>query len=946
MESTAPRFDVPARLLRAERDGQDDRNMTMDGSALIGRTAECARLEQEVQKARGGHAAVLVLRGSQGLGKTALLDHAVSRASGYRVIRTRAVASETQLSYAALQVLCAQVRDDVGQLPSLQRDALATAMGQLRGSDPDPFLLGLATMNLLAAAAGSRPLLCVIDDAQWLDQPSAQALAFVGRRLESKPVILLFATRNQADVGPLHGLPELRLQGLPHAETRLLLTRSLPGPIDPIVADRIVEETHGNPLALLELTRAASPAEMAGGFGLSPVRDVSPQIGAKLLQQVAALPPESRRLLLTAAAEPLGDPRLLWRAAAELQLPRTAAGPLRADGLLSFAPRVVFRRPLLRFAVHQLATDEERRDVHFALALATDPAREPDHHVWHLAHAADGPDEGLASELERLAPLARRRGGLPAAAAFLEQATMLTLQPGRLADRAIAAAEAKRAAGADHDATRLLSTAEMYPLDDQRQGRLQRQRAHISSSGNPDILVDAARRLQADRPDLARSTYLEALAAAVAAGRLQPAGRSTGIAEAALMAAPTSRPTASDRLLDGLATRLTRGREESRNPLADALEAFRTTELSDRDAPWVGLAGRVAADLWDDDAWDAFSRRAEQHAKDAGTVADLSAALDRRAVAEVQFGGFSVASQLLAEIRAVGSTSGTGRVAHGSMLLTGWCGRGKPAGRRLEVARRDAMGRSDGLALTVGALSAAVLFAGQGRYDEALRSAREAALETEGPDEFEYRSWALAELVEAAARTGDLDEASLALRRLEDRMHGSESEWALGTRALLRALICGDDEAEHWYRQAVDRLGRCKVRTQLARAQLLYGEWLRRRGRRSDARVPLRAASNLLTTMGATAFAERARKELLATGERAQPRSVVASKQLTPQELRIAAMARDGLSNPAIGARLFVSPRTVEYHLGKVFVKLGISGRGELHLVLPGAGNDSLKATA
>jgi DNA-binding CsgD family transcriptional regulator len=880
------------------------------------------------------------------VGKTALLDHAVSRASGYRVIRTRAVASESQLSHAALQVFCAQLLDDVEQLPSVQRDALATAMGQLRGPEPDRFLLGLATLNLLAGAAGSRPLLCVIDDAQWLDQASAQALAFVARRLEAKPVVLLFATRDHVEVGPLHGLPELRLQGLTHGDTRLLLSRSIPGPIDPIVADRIVEETRGNPLALLELTRAASPAEMAGGFGLAPSRNVSPQIGAELLQQVAALPPQSRRLLLTAAAEPLGDPRLLWTAAAELQLPRTAAGPLRSEGLLSFAPRVVFRRPLLRCAVHQLATDEERRDVHFALALATDPARDPDHHAWHLAHAADGPDEDLASELERLAPDARRRGGLPAAAAFLEQATVLTSDPSRLADRAIAAAEAKRAAGADHDATRLLSTAELYPLDDQRQGRLQRLRAHISSAGKPEILVEAARRMQDVRPDLARSTYLEALAGSMAAGRLGPAGRSAEIAEAALMAPPASRPTASDRLLDGLAARLAPGRAESRKPLADALEAFCTTDLGDRDARWLGLASRVAADLWDDDAWHAFSRRAVQHAKASGAVADLSASVDRQAVAEVHFGNFSVASHLLAEIRTAGSTTGTARVAHASMLLTAWRGRGEQARRQLEAARRNALNRNDGLALTVGALSAAVLFAGQGRYDEALRSAREAAEDTGGPDEFEYRNWALAELVEAAARTGDLGEASLALRRLEDRTHGSASEWALGTRALLRALISGDDEAEGWYREAVDRLSRCKVRTQLARAQLLYGEWLRRQGRRSDARVPLRAAGNLLTTMGAAAFTERAHRELLATGERAQARSVVASRQLTPQEIRIAAMARDGLSNPAIGARIFVSPRTVEYHLGKVFAKLGISGRGELHRVLPGTVNDSLKATA
>src|SRR4051812_20831919 len=457
----------------------------LDAPALVGRTAECARLEQEIQKARAGHAAVLVLRGGPGLGKTALLDHALRRASGFRVLRTRGVGSETQLSYAALQVLCAGLLDDVGHLPTVQGDALATAMGLLPGSDPDRYLVGLATLNLLARAAGSRPLLCVVDDAQWLDQPSAEALAFVARRLGSQPVVLVLATRDRPGADGLHGLPELPLHGLPHADARVLFARSSPGRIDPIVADRIVEEARGNPLALLELTRAASAAELAGGFGLSSSRDLSQQMDDDLLQKVLALPPQSRQLLLVAAAEPLGDPWLLWRAANELQLPRTAAGPLRSGGLLSLAPRVVFRSPLLRFAVHQLATDEERRDVHFALALATDPARDPDHHVWHLAHAADGPDEGLASELERLAPLARRCGGVPAAAAFLEQATVLTVHPGRLADRAIAAAEAKRAAGADHDATRLLSTAQMSPLDDQREGRLQRLRAHISSGGNP-----------------------------------------------------------------------------------------------------------------------------------------------------------------------------------------------------------------------------------------------------------------------------------------------------------------------------------------------------------------------------------------------------------------------------------------------------------------------------
>jgi DNA-binding CsgD family transcriptional regulator/tetratricopeptide (TPR) repeat protein len=912
-------------------------------TTVVGRARECARLEQDMRRVRAGQSAVLVLRGGPGIGKTALLDVAARSAQGCRVVRARGVESERQFPYAGLQLVCLPLLDTLGRLQPPQRAALRTAVGASTGPPPDPFMVGLATLDLLSHAAEPHPLLCVIDDAQWLDRSSAQALAFVSRRLGTQPVMILLAARDTPRIDEIDGLPELRLGGLPRADARTLFRRVVPGRVDPPVVERIIAEARGNPLALLEYLRAISPADLAGGFGVTSDGERWVPIEDDVLDRVGALPPASRQLLLAAAAEPLGDPSLLWRAAARLGVPPGAAEPLEYHGLLEFGPRVTLGRPLLRLAVCGLATNEERRGVHRALASATDPASDPARHAWHLALAADGPDEELARELERCSPRARERGGPAAAAAFLERATLLTLDPGRRAERALTAAAAEHEAGNDSAAVRLLLTAELGPLDERGQARLERQRAQVAAGLDPgdDVpgrLMQAARQLEPLEPGLARETYLEALAAAVSAGRLALESNTVDVAKAAHAGPPAIPPQrADDRLLDGLVARFTRGPAAAAGPLTQALDGFRRAGTSSADTRWRWLVGPVAADLWDDETWHLLTSRDAHHARDTEAVAVLPAALTNRALAELHFGEFASASVLVDEAAAVSTAMGTAPLPHASLLLAAWRGRGDQALESCAQARREAVDRGDGLTLATAGLAAAVLHNSLGRHHEALAAAREAA----EFDDLGLLGWTLVELIEAAARVGAPEAAGFALERLTERTRLSGTEWALGVEARSRALLEEGPAAEDLYRQAIERLGRSRIRSCLARTQLLYGEWLRRRGRRLDARKPLRAACESFTTMGAAAWAERAHRELLATGEKVRNRSVESSGHLTPQEARIALMACDGLSNPAIGARIFVSPRTVEYHLHKVFSKLGITSRTELHLALPAAVADA-----
>jgi len=640
--------------------GRRPANSSRSGTltSLRGRRSECDALDRLIDAVCAGESRVLVVRGDAGMGKTVLLDYLAERAQGCRVARAVGVQSEMELASAGLHQLCAPMLEHLDRLPVPQRDALRTAFGMGTGVPPERFLVGLAVLSLLSEVADEQPLICLIDDQHWLDHASAQALGFAARRLAADPVGLVFATREPGE--ELAGLPELAVEGLRDDHARALLGSALAGPLDARVRDLIVAETRGNPLALLELPRGLTPTELAGGFGLPGAQlgaGPSPgRIEESFRQQLEELPVLTRRMLQLAAADPSGDPVLVRRAAGRLVIPVQAAAPAVEARLVEFGIHVRFRHPLLRSAVYRSASAADRQELHRALAEVTDPAADPDRRAWHQAQAAPGLDEEVAAELERSAGRAQARGGLAAAAAFLERAVLLTADPARHAERTLAAAQANLQAGAFGKALELLVTAEAGPLDEFASARV----------------------------DL--------------------------------------------------------------------------------------LRGQIAGD-----------------------------ALVR-----------------LAEITQAGGT-----------------------------------------------------------------------------------------------------------------------DFGLGMEARSRALVSEPEAAESLYREAVDRLGRTQLRPELARAHLLFGEWLRRQNRRVDARAQLRIAHQMLDGMGMAAFAERARRELLATGETARKRSAEMFSTLTAQELSIAGLVVDGRTNREIGAELFLSDRTVEWHLHKIFTKLDIGSRRELRGALP-----------
>jgi DNA-binding CsgD family transcriptional regulator len=909
---------------------------------LRGRDSECEALDRLLDAVRAGRSGALVVRGEPGVGKTALLEYALERASGCRVARAAGVQSEMELVFAGLHQLCAPMLDRLERLPGPQRDALGTAFGLARGVAPDRFLVGLAVLSLLSEVAEERPLVCLVDDAQWLDRASAQALAFVARRLLAESVALVFAARAPSEEQELRGLRELMVEGLGERDARALLGSALPGPLDERVRDRILAETRGNPLALLELPRGLTPAELAGGFGLPDAPALSSRIEESFRRQLAPLPAATRRLLLVAAAEPLGEPVLLWRAAEQLGVGVEAAGPAADAGLCEFGARVRFRHPLVRSAVYRAASPEEQRSAHHALAEATDAELDPDRRAWHRAQAAPGPDEEVAAELERSAGRAQARGGLAAAAAFLEQAARLTPGSARRTERALAAAQAKHQAGAPDAALELLATAEAGPLDELQRARVDLLRAQIAfavrrGSDVPSLLLGAAKRLEPLDVTLARETYLEALSAAIFAGRLATGGGVLEAAEAARAAPPSpGPPRAADLLLDGLALLVTDAYPAGAPMLKRALSALRGDDVSrEEEIRWLWVACHIAHDLWDYDTWEALSIRFVQLARDAGALTVLPVALNNRMVMHLHAGELATAASLLEEAEDLTAATGSHIAPYGAVFFEAWRGREAEATELIEATMNEVAGRGEGAGVTLIHYTSAVLYNGLGRYEDALAAAGEA---TAYPQELGMSTWGLLELIEAATRTGNAEPAADALQRLSKTTRASGSDWGLGLEARSRALLSSGASAEPLYRESIERLGRTGVRLALARAHLLYGEWLRRERRRLDAREQLRTAHEMLTAMGVEAFAQRAERELLATGETARERTVETGGELTAQEAQIARLARDGLSNPEIGAQLFISPRTVQYHLHKVFAKLDIRSRTELERALPLAG--------
>jgi DNA-binding CsgD family transcriptional regulator len=902
---------------------------------LIGRRRERRVLDGVIEAVREGKSRALVVRGEPGVGKTALLEYLVEQAQGCRVIRAGGVQSEMELAYAGLHQLLAPALVHLERLPGPQRDALRTAFGIAPGAAPDRFFVALAVLTLLSDVAEERPLVCVVDDEHWLDRASAQILAFVARRVEAESVGVVFAARGTS--AELAGLPELVVDGLPGDDALALLDSVLTAPLDARVRDQLAGETRGNPLALLEFARGSTPADLAGGFALPGGVPLSRSIEDRFRQRLDELPADTRRLLHVAAADPTGEPLLVWRAADHLGIGHHAAAPAAEAGLLDIGTRVRFRHPLVRSAAYRSASAEERQSVHAALADATDPDVDPDRRAWHRAQATPGPDEQVAAELERSAGRAQARGGLAAAAAFQERAGALTPEPALRVRRLLAAAAAKRDAGALEAALGLLVAVEAGPLDDLATAQVEHLRGQIAleqrRGGDAGrLLVSAAQRLEALDASLARETHLEALGAALAIDLDLPAG----VLEAAVAAraAPPGRqpPRAVDILLEGFAIRVTDGYAEAAPVLARALTMLLTLDVSGEDAArWLFLAdGRpcvlAAIELWDADSLHAVAARQVQLARDRGALVHLQFALSFLARSHLIAGELSTTAAMIEEDGLIADVTHNPALRSAEMTLAAWCGDEDRALGLISATATEASAHG----WTGNAYARAVLYNALGRHDAAL----DAVARPFDRSPVGFGPFLVTELVEAASRTGDIARVRAALEWLSERTSVVRTEWALGVEARVRALLSEGDTADHLYRESIARLGRTRVRTELARSHLVYGEWLRRERRRVDAREQLRSARELLEAMGARAFADRATRELLATGETVRKRAVQTRDELTPQEAHVARLARDGLTNPEIGARLFISPRTVQYHLRKVFTKLDISSRSQLDRVL------------
>src|SRR6478609_5473819 len=901
------------------------------GAQLLGRQRERAVLAGLLDGARGGEGGVLVVHGEPGVGKTALLDWMVEEGRQLRVLRAVGVEGEMELPFAALQQLCSPILDRSERLPDPQRDALNVAFGLSAGQAPNPFLVGLAALGLLSEASEQRPLLCVVDDSQWLDRASARALAFVARRLLAENIAFVFTAREVGDA--LAGLPELRVEPLGHRDARTLLESVLPARLDEDVLDRVVLETHGNPLALLELPRGLTPIELAGGFGLPAAAPLSASIEESFTRRLARLPDDARRLLLIAAADPTGDPAAVWRAARELEIPESIAETVEAEDLLELGVRVVFRHPLVRSAIYRAAEPGERRAAHRALADATDPKIDPDRRAWHLAQAASMPDEELAEELERSAGRAQARGGLAAVAAFLERAAALTPDPAPRAQRLLAAAGAKRDAGALEAALGLLAGVEDGLLDelgraraDLLRGRIALEQRRGGDAGR--LFLSAARRLEPLDPERARETYLEALAGAMS-NDVEVVGGAQAVAEAA-RAAPTgtARPRTMDVLLDAFAIRLTEGYTAAAPTLVRSLELLLAMDDSDEDVS-RGLSvstsrngNIVALELWDDEALHRLAERQVQDARDAGALVHLQFALSFLARSHMLAGDLTAAALMIDEARLIAVAAGNPALVNAPMILAAWRGREAQASELIEATSEEAAARG----WTSNSYARSVLYNGLGRHD----AARDAAWEAFQPDPIGWGSVLVPELAEAASRTGDRALLEFAVEWLSERTGVISSRWATGIEARVRALLSEGEVAESLYRESIANLSGTRVRRELARTHLLFGEWLRRERRRIDAREHLRTALEAFTGMGSEAFASRAERELLATGERARKRTVDTRDDLTPQEEQVARLAAQGTTNREIAAQLFITQSTVEYHLRKVFRKLDVKSRTQL----------------
>ncbi|MGX7678509.1 helix-turn-helix transcriptional regulator [Jatrophihabitans sp. DSM 45814] len=912
--------------------------MTMDDgnphTPLRGRQRERTALDNVLDRARSGTSAVVVVRGDPGIGKTRLLEYVAERASEFQVRRACGVEAEMDFAYSGLHQLCGPLLSHLGQLAVPLREGLQVAFGMAEGDAPDRFKIGLGVLSLFAEAADDLPLMCLIDDAQWLDRSSLQTLGFVARRLIAERVAMVFAVRRHAT--ELDGLPDLTVSPLPGRDARALLSAVIPAPLDQDVKDRMVAESAGNPLALLQLAASARPGQLAGGFATSTGGPIARRIEEEFLQQFQLLPKATQRLLLTAAAEPTGDLALLWRAAGFEEMPTGALSATEYAGLVEFSSPVRFRHPLVRSAIYRAASGEDRRAVHDALANATDPVVDPDRRAWHRANAAEGPDEAIAEQLWSSAGRAQARGGLAAAASFLQQAAALTPDPVRRGERALAAAEAHLQAGSFDSAQAMIALAEAATLNELGHARvdvLRAQLAFLPLRGNnaAPLLLRAARRLERVDVDLGCSTYREAMNAAMFAGRLAvPGGSTRDVAEAVRAAPRPDRPLRpQELLLDGLAVSFTDGYAAAVPVLQRALAGLDGLPAFEEELRWLWLASVAAISVWDDTRLYRLSDRHVQLTRDSGALIELPLALTQRAYALLRGGDLAGASALVDEAEVVVGATGFALTPYGKLAVAAYRGNEVPGSALAAVTIDEASMRGEGIGIAVANWASSVLHNGRRNYAKALAAAEQGAAH---PSDMGPAMWSLVELVEAAARTGQLERATAAVDSLAETAGIVGTDWGRGIEARSRALISDAETADLLYREAIERLGRTRMRVDLARAELLYGEWLRRSGSRIGAREHLRAAHNMLSEMGVDGFAERAQRELAALGETVRTRKRDRFAELTAQEMQVARLAGDGHTNQEISSKLYISPRTVEWHLGNVFGKLGITSRKDLRV--------------
>ncbi|MEW5807968.1 MAG: AAA family ATPase [Actinomycetota bacterium] len=904
------------------------------GGALVGRLEEQQQLAQLCARCRAGESGVLVVYGEAGIGKSALLRDALRHLDGVRVLRLSGAESEMELAYAGVQQVCSPISAGIDQLPDPQRDALQVALGLRDGDAPDPLMVSLAVLTLLGDAGVECPSAVIVDDAQWVDRASLQALTFAARRLLADAVVMLFATRMPDAPTELTGLPALHLEGLSRGHARALLSELLPGQLDDSMRENILAESEGNPLALTEFSHSMRPAELAGGYGLVAATPVAQRIENEYSQRIRDLPPATRTLLLLAASEPTGNPVWLSAAAAQLGVDHDAVVPAEDSSLIMATSRIRFRHPLVRSAVYRGASLPERRRAHAALAdVITDPAA-AEHRAWHRAHAATGADEAVAVELVGSADRARRRGGAAAAAAFLAYAVDLTPLPTRRAERALEAASATLDAGDPEGATRLL--AGVRDTGDLLEARVDLLRAKIAFAVQrgrdaPPLLLAAAEKLRRLDATLARATYLDALVAAMIVGRLAADDRSSAaaIAAAAQHAPPAVGPrTSLDLFLEGIVLRLTEGHAAGAPVMARAIELYLAEDAAGTADPRShDITLRVLLDLFDQETYSWLNARQVELLRAAGELTILPAALTTYAGERVTAGDFAYAAELLEQSDAI--SAATGAPPHRSIqTYLAACRGQEELGRELARSTiEDATARGEGSEITVVLFALAILHNGLGQYDEAL-AACESALRY---DDVGMYGHVLTEMVEAAVRSGRADLARDAAVQVIDRAEASGTTTSRGYAARARALTSVSPAAEDHYRTAITELDRSPLTVMAARTHLVFGEWLRRCNRRADARNELRVAYERFRLMGADGFAERSRRELRAAGESFSKEAVGGSTtSLTKQESYIARLAGEGYSNSEIASHLFISPRTVEWHLSRVFVKLGVTSRREL----------------